>query len=98
MITRIVRMEFDPEKVDAFRQIFDEVKAKIRAFEGCDHLELHRDDDEANVLYTVSYWASADDLERYRRSELFTTTWARTRELFKGRGSAYSLRLLERIG
>ncbi len=98
MIMRIVRMEFDPARVDDFRQVFDAAKARIRAFEGCDHLELHQDAEESNVLYTVSFWTSLEALDTYRHSELFTSTWAKTRELFKGRSTAHSLKLLERIG
>jgi (4S)-4-hydroxy-5-phosphonooxypentane-2,3-dione isomerase len=97
MIMRIVRMEFEPSRVEEFHGIFDSAKSRIRSFEGCEQLELYRDLDEHNVIYTVSYWRDGEALEQYRHSELFTSIWAKSRELFKGRGAAFSLVWLEKV-
>lgn len=91
MITRIVRMEFAPENAAAFLEIFNASKAKIRAFEGCEHLELHRDAQHPHVFFTYSKWTGDDRLEAYRKSELFADTWARTKALFQAKPLAYSL-------
>ena len=91
MITRIVRMVFIKEKTQEFEAIFEESKLKIRAREGCQYLSLHRDHHLANVYYTVSKWNSQEDLDAYRHSDLFRTTWAKTKALFTEKPSAYSL-------
>jgi hypothetical protein len=84
-------MEFAPEKVDDFKRLFEEVKEKIAGFPGCYHVELCADATFPTVFYTFSKWENEAALEAYRTSELFTTTWARTKVLFGGRPLAYSL-------
>jgi len=90
-ITRIVRMVFEEEKIDDFLQLFHATYSRIRFFEGCGFLELHRDADQPNVLYTMSRWTDASALEQYRSSELFLTTWAQTKQYFAGKPQAWSL-------
>ena len=70
-------MTFRPEALPAFLEIFDASAPKIRAFPGCTHLELWRDTRYPNILTTHSHWTDAEALERYRRSDLFKSTWAR---------------------
>ncbi|MCB9234230.1 MAG: antibiotic biosynthesis monooxygenase [Bacteroidia bacterium] len=91
MITRIVRMEFDPEKVEDFLALFEQNKSLIRHFPGVLHLELHRDAQLPHVFYTWSVWQSPADLETYRHSELFNRVWTRTKAMFAGKPSAFSL-------
>lgn len=40
MITRIVKMTFREEEVEAFKALFEERKSLIRNFKGCTHLQL----------------------------------------------------------
>ena len=84
-------MEFQPEKVHDFLSLFEEVKPKIAARQGCTHLELCKDASLDHVYYTFSIWEREEDLESYRHSDLFEDTWARTKVLFGGRPLAYSL-------
>lgn len=91
MLIRIVRMDFDPEKVSDFLSLFETVKEKIASFPGCNHLELCKDASLDHVYYTFSKWDSEDDLNKYRHSELFEDTWAKTKVLFGGKPLAYSL-------
>lgn len=91
MLIRIVRMDFDPSKVDLFLDLFETVKDKIASFPGCTHLELCKDARENHVYYTFSRWNCEEDLEKYRHSELFQDTWAKTKVLFGGKPLAYSL-------
>lgn len=95
MIKRIVKLSFDPEQVPAFLTIFAESKDKIRAFPGCQHLELWRDRQAPNILFTFSYWEDEAALERYRHSDLFTATWARTKVLFNDRPQAWSVDVVD---
>ena len=91
MIIRIVKMTFDPERVQEFEAVFDASKEKIRGFEGCLHLELLRQADQPNVYFTYSYWEAASNLEAYRHSEVFKSTWAKTKPLFVAKPEAWSL-------
>ncbi len=91
MITRIVRMVFMAEKTQEFEDIFEESKQKIRAREGCQYLSLHRDHQDLHIYYTVSKWNSQEDLDAYRHSKLFRSTWAKTKALFADKPSAHSL-------
>jgi len=91
MIIRIVRMIFQPEKVNDFLKVFEESKNKIRAFEGCQHVELLNDVNYRNIYCTYSIWDSEEHLNKYRFSELFKMTWAKTKPLFAEKAVAYSL-------
>jgi heme oxygenase (mycobilin-producing) len=91
MITRIVRMNFTEAGVEEFLQIFDEHKVAIRNFPGCTHLRLMKDELDPLCFTTVSEWNSPDDLEHYRKSELFGKVWGRVKTLFSVRTHAFSL-------
>ncbi|WP_420317910.1 putative quinol monooxygenase [Ekhidna sp.] len=91
MLIRIVRMDFEPEKVNDFLALFETVKENISTFPGCKHLELCKDANLDHVYYTFSKWESEGDLEKYRHSALFEDTWAKTKVLFGGKPLAYSL-------
>ncbi len=98
MLIRIVRMNFQPEKVADFLAIFDESKHKIRAMSGCQRLELLCDLDHPNVFMTYSYWDDVESLNHYRSSELFKKTWAKTKVLFADKPLAYSVERLQELG
>ena len=91
MLIRIVRMDFEPTKVKDFLSLFETVENKIASFPGCNHLQLCKDAKLDHVYYTFSKWESEGDLEKYRHSELFEDTWAKTKVLFGGKPLAYSL-------
>ena len=50
MLIRIVRMTFQEDKVQTFTDNFENIKHKIRGFDGCEHLELWRDANDPNIL------------------------------------------------
>ncbi len=91
MLTRIVRMTFRPDELDTFEAIFTASKAQIRAFPGCQHVELLYDIDMPNVRVTYSLWDSPGALENYRKSDFFRATWAKTKVLFSEKAMAFSL-------
>ncbi len=90
MLIRVVRMTFLPDKLADFDLIFNRSKPHIRAFPGCQHLELWHDLDMPTVRITYSHWESADALGAYRHSELFRTTWAATKPLFAEKPVVFS--------
>lgn len=91
MLVRIVKMSFQPEKIGEFLANFDANKEKIRAFEGCNFLELYRDKNNNNIFFTYSYWNGEAALENYRHSELFKEVWANTKVLFNDKPEAWSV-------
>ena len=91
MIIRIVKMTFQPEKVNEFLEIFNESKQLIRNMPGCSHLELLNDTTSKNIFFTYSYWNSENDLNNYRNSELFTKVWKNTKALFIAKPEAWSV-------
>lgn len=93
MIRRIVKMTFEPNACARFLEVFENSKEKIRAFPGCRHLELWRAKAPNNLFMTYSHWDSEAALEDYRHSDLFKTTWAKTKPLFADRPEAWSLDL-----
>ena len=95
MIHRIVKMEFDPSKLQEFLTNFEENKSKIRAFEGCKKLELLQDKHNTNIFFTYSYWVDETSLEHYRNSELFKGVWAKTKVLFNAKPVAWSTKVVK---
>lgn len=91
MFVRIVKMGFHEDKVDAFLDNFEQVKQDIRNFPGNRFLELYRDKNDPTVFFTYSYWEAEEDLEKYRKSELFTDVWAFTKQLFDRKAEAWSV-------
>ncbi len=97
MITRIVKMNFRPEEVENFLNIFHQSKDKIRLMPGCKHLELWNSQSDASIYYTYSIWDSEDDLNNYRDSKLFQSVWPATKALFASKAEASSLNVLVKL-
>lgn len=91
MMVRIVKMQFQPDKTEAFLRLFKNTYSRIRNFEGCSFLELYKDQSTPYMYYTVSKWEDQNKLEAYRNSPLFNETWAITKTYFAGPPVAYSL-------
>ena len=96
MIKRIVKMTFHPGEVDAFLADFEKIKTKIRNREGCRHLELWREVEGSNVLFTYSFWESEAALNAYRKSDLFKAVWKKTKEKFAEKAQAWSVEVVSR--
>ncbi|WP_299113882.1 antibiotic biosynthesis monooxygenase family protein [uncultured Winogradskyella sp.] len=97
MLVRIVKMSFEPSGIEEFLTNFERNKEKIRNFEGCNFLELYRDQNNTSIFFTYSYWNSEDDLNNYRHSELFKGVWANTKPLFNEKPEAWSVEKLESL-
>ena len=98
MFVRIVKMGFDPEKIEAFLENFQQNKEKIRGFDGCEFLELYRDKNNTNRFFTYSYWENERALEDYRNSDLFKKVWAETKVFFNEKPEAWSVDKLVSLG
>ncbi len=84
-------MTFRQDEVENFLSFFKKAKPKINAFQGCESVELYRDQGLSNVFYTHSIWIDQEHLEDYRSSDFFKKTWAETKLLFAEKPQAYSL-------
>ena len=90
-ITRIVKMKFKAPEVENFKQIFHESYPKIAVFEGCQNVQIFCHAEDTQTMFTISHWESEQALELYRQSELFKSTWAKTKALFEEKAQAWSL-------
>jgi autoinducer 2-degrading protein len=84
-------MQFRPEAVADFLELFANSCELIRNVPGCRHLSLLRDVQEANIFFTYSWWDGPEFLEQYRQSELFEGVWTQTKTFFNAKPEAWSL-------
>lgn len=94
MLVRIVKLSFAKENIPAFLENFEQIKEKIRNAPGNRFLELYQDKDNPEIFFTYSYWDSEEDLENYRKSELFNGVWSFTKQLFNAKPEAWSVEKL----
>lgn len=97
MITRIVKLTFDPNKVAEFLAFLGEFKSQIRHFPGCQMVEILQETNKPNVIMTHSHWDSEHDLENYRNSDLFNHVWANTKIHFIGKPEAITLNIIDKL-
>jgi len=91
MITRIVKMTFQTDKIAEFQRLFESQHTKIKSFKGCQNVVLYQDIHDHSVFFTYSHWDNEEALEAYRHSELFKSIWKATKVLFRERAAAWSL-------
>lgn len=92
MIVRLVKMTFKPAETARFQALFEDWRHRIIAFPGCMALELLHDERDPRVFFTHSRWRNAEDLEAYRRSEVFAQVWPVVKTLFDAPAEAWSTR------
>ncbi|HEY9184819.1 MAG TPA: antibiotic biosynthesis monooxygenase family protein [Salegentibacter sp.] len=97
MLIRIVKMGFDPERIEKFLANFEANKEKIRNFEGCRNLELLRDKNNTTQFFTYSHWTDEAALENYRNSALFKGIWAETKVMFNEKPQAWSVETIDSL-
>jgi heme-degrading monooxygenase HmoA len=88
-------MTFQPDEVANFLKIFNSSKQYIRNMEGCTHLELLNDTNTSNIFFTYSHWQTENDLNKYRKSELFKNVWGKTKVLFAAKPEVWSVKKFE---
>ena len=87
---RIVKLSFKTNHVNDFKTFFELRKSLIRHVDGCTHLALWQDHDDASVFYTYSLWQAPEFLALYRQSDLFKETWAQVKLWFDKPPMAFS--------
>jgi len=91
MITRIVKLKFKPGKGTFFFEAFNDVKEKIRGFEGNLYLEAMSTSDDPDLVFTYSKWQSEEHLNIYRKSEVFGAVWPKLKAEFAGKPEAWTV-------
>ena len=91
MITRIVKLTFEENKVEEFLAFFDTIKNVVNNFPGCYGMKLYQDIDRPNIIMTYSHWESINDLNNYRDSEAFGSIWPKIKPWFKEKPEAWSV-------
>lgn len=91
MFVRIVKLSFQPDKIDTFLTYFENNKDTIRNTKGCRLLELYRDKTNPELFFTYSYWDTEQDLENYRNSVFFRELWAKFKVIFNDKPLAWSV-------
>jgi quinol monooxygenase YgiN len=91
MITRVVKLSFKPENIQAFQAIFAETKQQIEQFKGCIGVKGFQDSKQPELFFTISQWESEMDLNAYRNSAFFESVWSRTKALFNDKPAAWTI-------
>jgi quinol monooxygenase YgiN len=91
MITRIVKLHFEADKVQEFLSFFDGIKEKVNNYPGCKGMKLLQDIENPCIIMTYSHWEGAQDLENYRTSETFGTIWPKIKPWFAQKPEAWSV-------
>lgn len=100
MLIRIVKLRIKVEFADDFEAIFHSGKNTIRAFEGCNYLELLKQQsprDNEVIFMTHSHWDDEKFLNLYRESDFFKNTWTKSKALFANKAEAWSMESLEKL-
>ena len=91
MITRIVKLEFQEDKIQEFLSFFETIKHLVNEFPGCSGMKLYQDIDSPNIVMTYSHWQSQVELDNYRKSETFGEVWPTIKPWFKAKPEAWSV-------
>ena len=91
MITRIVKLEFQDDKIDDFLAFFETIKHVVNEFPGCYGMKLYQDIDQPTIVMTYSHWESQQDLNNYRDSEQFGKIWPNIKPWFAKKPEAWSV-------
>lgn len=89
-MTRLVKLTLKKENIGDFITHFDAVKEKINDFPGCKGMKLLQDKNTSNIVFTYSEWETEEDLENYRKSELFASVWPTVKQWFEEKAEAWS--------
>ncbi len=82
------------EKVDESISFASSLKPKIKAFEGCRHLDILQDVNNKNILFSYSLWDTEEHLNLYRNSDFFKASWPKIKEWFSEKPEAWSTEVL----
>lgn len=92
MITRIVKLQFQEDKIDLFLKFFETVKWKVAKQPNCHGMKLLQDKNNPCIVFTYSLWTDEKALNAYRDSELFgNDVWPTIKPWFKEKAEAWTV-------
>lgn len=91
MVTRIVKLTFEEDKIEQFISFFDTINVQVSRFQGCNGMRLLRDIHQPTIVFTYSYWNSEEALNQYRDSDLFGTVWPTIKQWFGAKPEAWTV-------
>lgn len=91
MITRIVKMNIRESEVEKFKELIKPIQDKIREVDGCMSVNILCDKSIPTKFFSYSIWLSEKHLARYKKSELFKTTWAEAKKLFSTHAQVWTV-------
>lgn len=94
MLVRVVKMTFQADLVESFKEFFEAPKDKIKSCEGCTNPELWQDDIHSNTFFTYSHRTNEAVSVHYRNAAFFRDTWAQTKQMFAAKAEAWSVNKL----
>ncbi|MFN5417991.1 MAG: putative quinol monooxygenase, partial [Flavobacteriia bacterium] len=89
MITRIVKLHFQEDKIQDFLTFFEGIKWKVAKQEDCFGMKLLQDKNHPEIVFTYSKWKDEKALNTYRDSELFGQVWPTIKPWFKEKAEAW---------
>lgn len=95
MLSRLVRMRFQPDQVETFLALYVTMRTKIVSQPGCLSVQLVREIDDPAAFATWSTWESAAALDAYRTSAFFRQYWPQVRVLFRQPAEAISFETID---
>ncbi len=94
MIIRIVKLSINKKFRNDFIELFNNNKSLILSFEGCECVQLLKDNKDQEIFFTYSHWKNIESLENYRNSSTFKSIWKKTKTYFCNKPEAWSLNQL----
>lgn len=91
MITRIVKLNFQEDKVQDFLNFFDTINHIVNNFPGCYGMKLYQDINAPTTIMTYSHWENEEALNNYRDSEEFGKIWPNIKPWFQGKPEAWTV-------
>lgn len=91
MITRIVKLEFEEDRIEDFLLFFDTIRHVVNEFPGCHGMKLYQDINRPTIVMTYSHWDSVESLNKYRDSEQFGQIWPTIKPWFHKKPEAWSV-------
>ena len=92
MITRVVKIHFQEDKIQEFLTFFETIKFKVAKQPNCFGMKLLQDKNNPEIVFTYSLWKNEEALNNYRDSELFSNeVWPKIKPWFKEKAQAWTL-------
>ena len=91
MITRVVKIHFQEDKIQEFLTFFETIKFKVARQPNCFGMKLLKDKNNPEIVFTYSLWEDEQALNKYRDSELFSEeVWPKIKPWFKEKAQAWT--------